>query len=88
MRTMSSADRAPQPAAIATVGPGGASCSASGAQHGGLTEAASSGCDPSGTWWTAGIAFTVGFTFRVAALYRGWEEPLAKEDENPGNTGE
>src|SRR5215208_5568406 len=32
-----------------------------------------------GTWWAAGIAFTVGFTFRVAALYRGWEEPLATE---------
>src|SRR5204863_4483168 len=31
------------------------------------------------TWWAAGIAFTVGFTFRVAALYRGWEEPLARE---------
>ena len=32
-----------------------------------------------GTWWAAGIAFAVGFTFRVVALYRGWEEPLAKE---------
>jgi uncharacterized membrane protein YeiH len=25
------------------------------------------------------VAFAVGFTFRVVALYRGWEEPLAKE---------
>ena len=25
------------------------------------------------------IAFVTGFTLRVAALYRGWEEPLAKE---------
>jgi uncharacterized membrane protein YeiH len=32
-----------------------------------------------GTWAAAGIAFVVGFTFRVVALYRGWEEPLAKE---------
>ena len=32
-----------------------------------------------GTWWAAGIAFVVGFTFRLLALYRGWEEPLAKE---------
>jgi hypothetical protein len=30
-------------------------------------------------WACAGIAFAVGFTFRVLALYRGWEEPLAKE---------
>jgi uncharacterized membrane protein YeiH len=38
-------------------------------------------CDWAGldTWASAGIAFVVGFTFRVAALYRGWEEPLAKE---------
>lgn len=28
-----------------------------------------------GTWWAAGISFVVGFTFRVVALYRGWEEP-------------
>ena len=34
-----------------------------------------------GTWWAAGISFTVGFTVRVFALYRGWEEPLAKEPE-------
>ncbi len=31
------------------------------------------------TWWSAGIAFVVGFTIRLLALYRGWEEPLAKE---------
>lgn len=30
-------------------------------------------------WWAIGIAFLVGYTFRVLALYRGWEEPLAKE---------
>jgi hypothetical protein len=28
---------------------------------------------------SAGIAFAIGFTFRVLALYRAWEEPLAKE---------
>jgi hypothetical protein len=32
-----------------------------------------------GTWWAAGIALWPGFSVRVAALYRGWEEPLAKE---------
>jgi len=32
-----------------------------------------------GTWAAAGIAFVVGYTVRVAALYRGWEEPLPKE---------
>jgi uncharacterized membrane protein YeiH len=31
------------------------------------------------TWVATGIAFVVGFTFRLAALYRGWEEPLPKE---------
>jgi len=38
-------------------------------------------CDWAGlnAWWCAGIAFVTGFTLRVAALYRGWEEPLAKE---------
>ena len=38
-------------------------------------------CDWAGlnAWWSAGIAFAVGFTIRVIALYRGWEEPLAKE---------
>ena len=32
-----------------------------------------------GSWWAIGIAFLVSFVFRVAALYRGWEEPLALE---------
>ncbi len=32
-----------------------------------------------GSWLAAGFAFAVGFTFRVLALYRGWEEPLASE---------
>lgn len=32
-----------------------------------------------GTWVCAGIALVIGFTFRIIALYRGWEEPLAKE---------
>ena len=38
-------------------------------------------CDAAGlgTWWSVGIAFVVGFATRVLALYRGWEEPLAKE---------
>ena len=38
-------------------------------------------CDAAGlnTLWSAGISFAVGFTVRVIALYRGWEEPLAKE---------
>ena len=31
------------------------------------------------TWLAAGIAFAFGYTFRVIALYRAWEEPLAKE---------
>ena len=31
------------------------------------------------TWWCAGIAFVIGYTLRVVALYRAWEEPLAKE---------
>ena len=31
------------------------------------------------TWICAGIAFAVGYPFRILALYRGWEEPLAKE---------
>ena len=30
-------------------------------------------------WWAGGISFVVGFTVRMIALYRGWEEPLAKE---------
>jgi uncharacterized membrane protein YeiH len=38
-------------------------------------------CDAArlGTWWSVGISFVIGFTLRVLALYRGWEEPLAKE---------
>jgi uncharacterized membrane protein YeiH len=32
-----------------------------------------------GVWWCTGISFVIGFTVRVVALYRGWEEPLAKE---------
>ena len=38
-------------------------------------------CDSTGLgiWWCAGIAFVIGFTVRLLALYRGWEEPLAKE---------
>jgi uncharacterized membrane protein YeiH len=30
-----------------------------------------------GTWLAAGIGFAFGFTLRLTALYRGWEEPLA-----------
>jgi uncharacterized membrane protein YeiH len=32
-----------------------------------------------GTWTSVVIAFAIGFALRVLALYRGWEEPLAKE---------
>ena len=32
-----------------------------------------------GPWLAAGISFVIGFTIRVIALYRAWEEPLAKE---------
>jgi uncharacterized membrane protein YeiH len=32
-----------------------------------------------GAWLAIGISFAVGFTVRVIALYRSWEEPLAKE---------
>ena len=32
-----------------------------------------------GTWWAAGIAFAVGFSFRLVALYFGWEEPMPSE---------
>lgn len=32
-----------------------------------------------GTWASAGIAFVIGFALRLTALYRGWEEPLARE---------
>jgi uncharacterized membrane protein YeiH len=31
-----------------------------------------------GTWWAAGTAFAFGFTFRLVALWRGWEEPMPK----------
>jgi uncharacterized membrane protein YeiH len=31
------------------------------------------------TWACAAIAFAVGYTVRLLALYRGWEEPLASE---------
>lgn len=30
-------------------------------------------------WWATGIAVVIGFVLRMTALYRGWEEPLAKE---------
>ena len=32
-----------------------------------------------GTSWAAGIAFAVGFSFRLIAMFYGWEEPLPKE---------
>src|SRR5215470_12681094 len=32
-----------------------------------------------GTWWAAGMAFAVGFSFRLVAMYQGWEEPMPKE---------
>jgi uncharacterized membrane protein YeiH len=32
-----------------------------------------------GSWWAAGISFIVGFSIRLLALYRAWEEPLARE---------
>jgi uncharacterized membrane protein YeiH len=32
-----------------------------------------------GTWVCVGIAFVFGYTFRVIALYKAWEEPLARE---------
>ncbi len=30
-------------------------------------------------WWAIGLAFAVGYVFRVLALWFAWEEPLAKE---------
>ncbi|GAB3787578.1 trimeric intracellular cation channel family protein [Nocardioides ungokensis] len=38
-------------------------------------------CDAAGlaAWLSAAISFVVGFTVRLIALYRGWEEPLARE---------
>jgi uncharacterized membrane protein YeiH len=46
-----------------------------------LTGAVWVACDAAGltSWPSALISFAVGFTFRVTALYVGWEEPLAKE---------
>jgi len=46
-----------------------------------LTAAVWVGCDQAGleAWAAVGIAFLAGFVFRLLALYRGWEEPLAKE---------
>jgi uncharacterized membrane protein YeiH len=32
-----------------------------------------------GTWWAAGIAFVVGFVFRLVATFLGWEEPMPRE---------
>jgi uncharacterized membrane protein YeiH len=39
------------------------------------------GADAAGAtpWLATGSAVVVGYTFRVTALYRGWEEPLAQE---------
>ena len=38
-------------------------------------------CDTAGlnTWVAPGSPSSIGYTVRVLALYRGWEEPLAKE---------
>jgi uncharacterized membrane protein YeiH len=38
-------------------------------------------CDWAGLneWVSTGIAFVIGFSVRVTALYRGWEEPMPKE---------
>ncbi|MCU0258141.1 MAG: TRIC cation channel family protein [Solirubrobacteraceae bacterium] len=33
------------------------------------------------TWLAVAVAFVIGYVFRVVALYRAWEEPLAKEPE-------
>jgi len=38
------------------------------------------------TWWSAGISFVIGFTVRLLALYRGWEEPIAKEPKGSTST--
>jgi uncharacterized membrane protein YeiH len=32
-----------------------------------------------GTWVAMGVAFVVGYSFRMTAIYRAWEEPLARE---------
>jgi uncharacterized membrane protein YeiH len=46
-----------------------------------MTGAVWLGCDALGlgTWVCAGIAVVLGYAFRTAALYEGWEEPLASE---------
>ena len=46
-----------------------------------LTGAVWIACDAAGlgTWASTVISFVIGFTLRMTALYRGWEEPLAKE---------
>jgi uncharacterized membrane protein YeiH len=46
-----------------------------------LTASVWIGCDEAGlaTWASTAIAFVLGFSFRLAALYLGWEEPLARE---------
>jgi uncharacterized membrane protein YeiH len=46
-----------------------------------LTAVAWIACDAAGmsAWASASIAVAIGFSFRLTALYRGWEEPLAKE---------
>ena len=31
------------------------------------------------TWWAAGIAFALGFAFRLLAMFKGFEEPMPKE---------
>lgn len=31
------------------------------------------------TWVSAGVAFAVGFSFRIAATRRGWEEPMPRQ---------
>jgi hypothetical protein len=32
-------------------------------------------------WWPTLLPFAIGYAFRLTALYRGWEEPLAAEPE-------
>jgi len=46
-----------------------------------LTGAIWIGCDAIGfnTWVSAAVSFVIAFTFRMAALYGAWEEPLATE---------
>lgn len=40
------------------------------------------------TWVSAGIAFTVGFAFRLAATHFKWEEPLPKDQRTEGVAGD